>query len=29
MRRALWLFVCACLVNALVFAAIGLARMSV
>jgi adenosylcobinamide-phosphate synthase len=29
MRRALWLFVCACLVNALVFAALGLARMSV
>jgi adenosylcobinamide-phosphate synthase len=29
MRRALWLFVAACLVNALLFAAIGLARMSI
>jgi adenosylcobinamide-phosphate synthase len=29
MRRALWLFVAACLVNALLFAAIGLARMAV
>lgn len=28
MRRALWLFVCACLVNALIFAGAGLARMS-
>jgi adenosylcobinamide-phosphate synthase len=27
-RRALWLFVAACLVNALIFACVGLARMS-